>query len=174
MKYLALLLLLAIASPAEAGLFNTVELRTAKTEAQWLEVLHKAPVPQGYGSVSLKEIGLINKRINSVPYKSDHALYGKEDYWATPDEFFKHGGDCEDYCIAKYYALRKAGVPVEDMRIVIVRFRQAAHAILTVRLGQETFILDNNTNRIRKASVFTYKPVVSMNENGRFIHINKG
>lgn len=174
MKYLVLLILLAMASPAEAGLFNTVEFRTAKTEAKWMEVLHKAPVSQGHGFVSLKEIGLINKRINSVPYKSDRALYGKEDYWATPDEFFKHGGDCEDYCIAKYYALRKAGVPAEDMRLVIVQFRQVAHAILTVRLGQETFVLDNNTNRIRKASVVTYKPVVSMNESGRFVHINKG
>lgn len=174
MKYLALLILLAMASPAEAGLFNSIELKTAKTEAQWQKVLHKAPMPQGHGSVSLKEIGLINKRINSVPYKSDHALYGKEDYWATPDEFFKHGGDCEDYCIAKYYALREAGVPAEDMRLVIVQLRQASHAILTVKLGQETFVLDNNTNRIRKAKVVAYKPVVSMNESGRFVHINKG
>lgn len=174
MKYLALLLLLAMASPAEAGLFNTVEFRTAKAEAKWMEVLNKAPVPHGQRSVSLKEIGLLNKKINSVPYKSDHALYGKEDYWATPDEFFKRGGDCEDYCIAKYYALRQAGVPAEDMRLVVVRLKQAYHAILTVKLGRDTFVLDNNTNRIRKVGAVTYKPVVSMNENGRFIHIYKG
>lgn len=36
--------------------------------------------------------------LKKIPYKTDMELYGKEEYWARADEFWKHkGGDCEDY-----------------------------------------------------------------------------
>ena len=54
----------------------------------------------------LVKLSVINKFFNEVKYKSDIKNYNKSDYWATPFEFLaKDSGDCEDFVIAKYFAL---------------------------------------------------------------------
>ena len=55
----------------------------------------------------------------------------------TTDEvtdFFTRGGDCEDFAIAKYTALRALGVPEERLRVAIVHDdeKNLPHAILVV------------------------------------------
>ena len=53
---------------------------------------------------------------------SDQALYGEIDFWASPLATLGRGaGDCEDYAIAKFVALRLAGMSADDLRIVIMR-----------------------------------------------------
>jgi len=54
-------------------------------------------------------------------------------------------GDCEDYAIAKYAILRAAGVPAEDLRLLLVRDRAVSqdHAVLAVRDNGQWLILDN-------------------------------
>lgn len=38
--------------------------------------------------------------------------------WSSPDELRRSGrGDCEDFAIAKYFALLEAGIPVQRLRI---------------------------------------------------------
>ena len=53
--------------------------------------------------------------------------------------------DCEDYAIAKYVALREAGVAAADLRLMIVHDRalNADHAITAARVDGEWLILDN-------------------------------
>jgi predicted transglutaminase-like cysteine proteinase len=54
-------------------------------------------------------------------------------------------GDCEDYAIAKYIALRESGVPEEDLRLLFVhdaRVRED-HAVVTVHLEGRWLVLDN-------------------------------
>ena len=52
--------------------------------------------------------------------------------------------DCEDYAIAKYVALREAGVEAADLRFLLVRDRLAGdHAVLGVRYEGRWLILDN-------------------------------
>ena len=57
-------------------------------------------------------LGEINRAINlAIRPMSDLAQYGQIDVWSSPLVTFAHGaGDCEDYAIAKYVALRLAGV----------------------------------------------------------------
>jgi hypothetical protein len=53
---------------------------------------------------------------------SDLAQYGEIDVWSSPLVTFANGaGDCEDYAIAKFVALRLAGIAPEDLRIVVMR-----------------------------------------------------
>jgi predicted transglutaminase-like cysteine proteinase len=41
-----------------------------------------------------------------------------QDYWATPQETYARGaGDCEDFAIAKYFALLDAGLPAKQLRL---------------------------------------------------------
>ena len=46
--------------------------------------------------------------------------YGLEEYWATIEEFYEHGGgDCEDFAIAKYTRLLEISYPSKDMALMI-------------------------------------------------------
>ncbi len=88
----------------------------------------------------------INGFINKVPSKSDKNLYGKEEYWATPKEFFtKFAGDCEDYAFAKYFALKYFQWPEESLWVLLVfdKVHKTPHAVLAVRLDEKLYILDN-------------------------------
>lgn len=65
----------------------------------------------------------VNQALNHrIVYAEDQATWGRADHWATPDETRAQGaGDCEDYAIAKYFALRAVGVPAQQLRLVYVR-----------------------------------------------------
>jgi predicted transglutaminase-like cysteine proteinase len=64
----------------------------------------------------------VNRFFNRhVRWRSDAELWGQDDFWATPLQLLARGaGDCEDYAVAKYAALRAAGVPAERLRLVYV------------------------------------------------------
>lgn len=69
--------------------------------------------------VKLEEI---NNFFNSVPYGDDIDVWGEKDYWATPLEFLgKDKGDCEDYVIAKYFALLNLGIESKKLYFSYVK-----------------------------------------------------
>jgi len=92
-------------------------------------------------------IGEINRAINlAIRPTGDATRYPVADIWTTPLTTFASGtGDCEDYAIAKYVALREAGLAPEDLRIVIVRDAGSHqdHAVAAARVDGEWLILDN-------------------------------
>jgi predicted transglutaminase-like cysteine proteinase len=57
-------------------------------------------------------LGEINRAVNlSIKATSDWSQYGVDDFWSAPLATIEKGaGDCEDYAILKYLALREAGV----------------------------------------------------------------
>jgi transglutaminase-like putative cysteine protease len=69
------------------------------------------------------------------------------DVWSSPMATFASGrGDCEDYAIAKMFALRASGIAAEDLRFVVARTRGGdAHAVLAVRNDSQWIILDNRS-----------------------------
>lgn len=120
-----------------------------------------------------QQIETVNRYLNSVRYITDIRNWNVEDYWATPQQFFIHDGDCEDYAISKYMSLRALGYTVEELRIVVVEDLNLniGHAILAVYLGGESYILDNQLRRVVEHSVTRhYKPYYSMNENSWWLH----
>lgn len=92
-------------------------------------------------------LGETNRAINlAIHPMSDLAQYGQDDVWSSPLATFASGaGDCEDYAIAKFVALRLAGVPANDLRIVVVRdtMRGEGHAVAAARLDGHWLMLDN-------------------------------
>lgn len=92
-------------------------------------------------------LGEINRAINlAIRPTSDLAQYGEIDVWSSPlVTLAKGAGDCEDYAIAKYVALRDSGVAAEDMRILLVRDLAVRedHAVLAVRHAGRWMVLDN-------------------------------
>lgn len=109
----------------------------------------------------------VNGFFNQWPAGVDFDLWGEEDYWAAPWEFIDKGGDCEDYVIAKYYALKALGVPSKSMCIVIVDDFKAmiTHVVLVVMDGKNYYVLDNITDTIyRNGTAEKYVPVYFINE----------
>ena len=106
-----------------------------------------AIVAQGRALSGLVRIGVINRAVNlAIEPMSDMAQWGVPDRWSPPLETFTTGrGDCEDYAIAKYVALTAAGIPAQDVKLVIVRNTAANedHAIVAVRNGGDWIMLDN-------------------------------
>ena len=127
---------------------------------------------------------MVNGYFNQWSPKTDQAAWGVEEYWASPAEFIaKRGGDCEDYAIAKYFALRYLNIPAERLRIVIIRQRDEKgipdpnlHAVLAALSSQGAwFILDNNARPRDGITPHTqYKnrfvPLFSVNETGAWAH----
>lgn len=89
----------------------------------------------------------INDYFNQIVNDSDWVVWGEEDYWATPKELMKQGrGDCEDFAIAKYFALKTLGIDPSKMMILIVKVDGLSelHVVLGVKNTlTEIMILDN-------------------------------
>jgi len=107
---------------------------------------------------------------NRIPYFTDKAHWGIDDYWATPIETLgSNGGDCEDYSIGKYFTLKSLGIPIQKLRIVYVRARtrNEPHMVLAYypEPDADPFILENLTNQILPASKRTdLDPIFSFND----------
>lgn len=124
----------------------------------------------------LNKLKNVNDFFNKIKYKTDMRHWQKKDYWATPFEFMGTGaGDCEDYAIAKYFSLRKLGVPDEKLRITYVFYKkrnsryQQAHMVLTYfhKVNSTPIVLDNINKKLKLATKRKdLKPVYSFNAKG--------
>ncbi len=120
-----------------------------------------------------KMVSGVNEIVNRVPYINDSNIYGQSDYWATPVEFLKNGGDCEDFAITKYVALRALGIPEERMRILILQDLQKniPHAVLVVYTDNGAVLLDNQIKSVTSVDrISHYKPIFSINRDGWWLH----
>jgi predicted transglutaminase-like cysteine proteinase len=126
---------------------------------------------------------MVNGYFNQWLPKSDSSAWSTPEYWDTPREFIRHrGGDCEDYAIAKYFALRFLGFEEARMRMVIVRLWdeqgkavQQLHAVLAVHCDNTWFILDNNARPRDNIFPHTqyqgrFEALYSINESGAWLH----
>ena len=115
----------------------------------------------------------VQETLNRIRHVSDRDNWGVEDYWESPGEFMAKGGDCEDFAIAKFFALRQLGFGGEDLRLVIVRDQAMTqpHAVLAVRLDGTWLLLDSLRDAvIDAAEARNYRPVYSMNETSWWLH----
>jgi predicted transglutaminase-like cysteine proteinase len=114
--------------------------------------------------------GEINRAINlAIRSVSDEAQYGETDVWASPLATFSRGaGDCEDYAIAKFAALRLAGFAADDLRILIMRDGLGEdHAVAAARLDGRWLTLDNRRMAmIEDVDVRNYRPTFVMDRDG--------
>ncbi len=115
--------------------------------------------------------GEINRAINlAVRPVSDLAQYGAIDVWSSPLATFARGaGDCEDYAIAKFVALRQAGIPAEDVKLLILHdtLRGEDHAVAAARLDGHWLTLDNRRMAmVEDAQLRNYRPTFVIDRDG--------
>jgi len=103
----------------------------------------------GAGRGNRAKVGFINRAVDhAISPVSDNAQWGVPDRWSAPFETLRsRRGDCEDYAIVKYLALLEAGIPRDDVKIVILKtaFPHEHHAVVAVRVDDQWLILDNRT-----------------------------
>jgi predicted transglutaminase-like cysteine proteinase len=126
----------------------------------------------------------VNDFWNKLRYKRDIVHWKKNDYWATPFEFLGTGaGDCEDYAIAKYYSLKKLGVPDSKLRITYVKLKRSrtkyeeAHMVLTYyhKPDATPIVLDNVNKKLKLATKRPdLRPIYSFNATGLWQAKNRG
>ena len=122
----------------------------------------------------------VNEFFNALEFINDIDHWGKEDYWATPLQMLtSNGGDCEDFSIAKYFTLRRMGVPAERMRLTYVKALELdqAHMVLTYYSSSdaEPLILDNLVTEILPSSQRDdLLPVYSFNGSGLWLSKSHG
>jgi predicted transglutaminase-like cysteine proteinase len=123
----------------------------------------------------LAKIAFINAVINAlIDYEPDRSQWGVADQWTAPfvnkkGAFETGHGDCEDYALAKYVALRQAGVRSEDVRVVLVHDYavRVDHAILAVRHDKRWLILDNRWDKLVEDKELTqFKPLAVVDAGG--------
>lgn len=124
---------------------------------------------------SVRQLSLLNSYINeSAGYDRDAIAAGVADIWRAPLQFIGFKGDCEDYAIAKYYSLLALGYAEEDLRFVVVKdsSREIIHAVTSVKLQQQRYVLDSLRPVATKEIVLLhYHPLVSMTRDAHFTHL---
>ncbi len=157
----------------EAASYKACDAGSAKCPAQLREWRSKLGQ---WSTLSAKaKLIQVNRFANAaIDYTDDRKAFRSADYWATPLESLRGRGDCEDYVLLKYVSLRSLGFAEDQLRIVIVNDLMAGigHAVLSVKVKNENYILDNQDNRVlRHDSIMRYAPVYSVNAKGRWINI---
>jgi len=135
---------------------------------KWLDELDELK-----GKDRAVQLSEVNKLMNQADYVQDQVNWGVSDYWASPGEFIAKFGDCEDYAISKYMALKYLGWRAEDMRVVAVKDLnlKVGHAILAVYHDDRIDILDNQIKIVVDSrKIRHYEPVYSINEKAWWRH----
>jgi len=135
------------------------------------------------GKKIVRKLKVVNDFFNKIRYMSDQKVWHKKDYWASPFEFLGVGaGDCEDYAIAKYFALRAVGVPDKKLKITYVKLKsrnkkyEESHMVLNYynKPNSTPIVLDNVNKSLKLASKRKdLKPIYSFNASGLWAAQNK-
>jgi predicted transglutaminase-like cysteine proteinase len=140
---------------------------------QLLAIVDKSRAREGRA-----RLGEINRAINlAIRPMSDLAQHGEIDVWSSPLVTFTSGaGDCEDYAIAKFVALRLAGVSPDDLRIVIMHdtIHDEDHAVAAARLDGHWLTLDNRRMAmVEDAYVRNYQPLFVIDQYGVMQYVDE-
>jgi predicted transglutaminase-like cysteine proteinase len=127
------------------------------------------------GKNDFEKLLAVNDFVNQMRWVSDEYAWGKEDYWASPLEFLaRNMGDCEDYVIAKYFALRRAGIADDKLYFTYVKALglDKVHMVLSYYPSEKAIplVLDNINKKVLPGTHRTKLiPVYSFNAKSLFL-----
>jgi len=106
------------------------------------------------------KVEAVNVFFNHIPREHDNKVWGRKDYWATPDELLqRRRGDCEDVAIAKYFTLRKLGVADSRLRLAYGKIADLQRGIIEPHMvliylpeNARPLVLDSLNRNLRKVS----------------------
>ena len=119
--------------------------------AAWQEFVHATGSMQQVFGDNLKTLRQVNTFFNRIPFIDDRT------HWrGGAESVASNGADCEDFSIAKYFALKELGVPIQRLRITYVKAVRLNQAHMVLAYYPEPnavpLILDNLENDVRPAT----------------------
>ena len=123
----------------------------------------------------MEKLESVNSFFNQLEFVDDLYHWGKDDYWATPQEMLaSNGGDCEDFATAKYFTLRQLEIPDEKMRLTYVKALKLKqpHMVLNyyAEPNADPLVLDSLVKAILAASERPdLMPIYSFNGQGLWL-----
>ena len=84
-------------------------------------------------------------------------IWGVADYWETPSEVIaKQATDCEGFAIFKYWLARIAGIPDDElsMMVGIIGSTRQMHAVLIAGVADHGYVLDVRTPYVVDIATF--------------------
>lgn len=166
MKTLSLIpvLMLCACSSVSTPLSQPHKIDQAIPKFQHEETLYAHADKTKWHNFIAKETTLetVNAKINSITYKAE--LPGHS-YWKSPTELVHDGsGNCKDYALAKFHALKELGYDEHRLKITIVKDTAwRDHAILLV---DDSLMLDNENEKIVKREDSDYHFIFAVNNFG--------
>lgn len=106
------------------------------------------------GKTHWQQLKLVNNWVNNAMEQGeDLAIWHQEDFWASPIQALTKGAaDCEDYAITKYFFLREAGIPAQQLFLshVNYQYQAAPHMVLVFYNTKDDgyYVLDNIVEHI--------------------------
>lgn len=151
---------------------------------------HSVPMPElsrkvvAWRFMVPHEFGTLGDVHFTINRKVKYALEAK-DHWQTPDVTMEwKAGDCEDYAVAKYAALRDLGYEAEDLAVLVgyvIRYRRfgrllarrEAHAVLMINHEGQTLVSDNRYIRVKPLAFYLplFQPLYWCNEDGGGVYM---
>lgn len=126
----------------QGGMKGVAATLTQPEQVTWVALV--GSFPRMSASMQLM---VINKFFNERPWLKDATVYGMDDYWATPVEFMKNGGDCEEYALAKYLLLLDLGWPENALWLVFGETtnkpQREWHVVVAAKVDNTVLYLDN-------------------------------
>jgi len=110
----------------------------------WAAALQAQPIEARLQAINDRVLG-------RVAYVSDQIIWGRPNYWETPLEVVRQEAtDCEGFAILDMFLAAAAGIDRQDMAILVGRVpsRNMYHAVLLVRAGGESYVLDSRWRSI--------------------------
>ena len=153
-------------TPEEAVELDPGQQRVADWHALMRE---KRDIPE------MEKLESVNSFFNKLEFVDDLYHWGREDYWATPQEMLtSNGGDCEDFATAKYFTLRNLEVPDAKMRLTYVKSLKLKKPHMVLSFYQyptaEPLVLDSLVDDILFASQRPdLLPIYSFNGQGYWL-----
>jgi predicted transglutaminase-like cysteine proteinase len=129
-----------------------------------------AIVEEGRTHEGLARIGRINRAVNLAIRAVSTVSGAKPTKWTSPLETLAASvGDCKQYAVLKYAALRDLGFAPDDLRLIIltIRSQRRSHAVVAARHAGRWHILDNNTLQlIDSMNAGDYLPLFALDHRG--------
>lgn len=134
-----------------------------------------AIVNEGNGYEGLARIGRINRAVNLAIGAANTTAV--QSTWTSPLQTLAAGsGDCKQYSVLKYAALRSAGFAADDLRLVIARIKQPQnpetkpvdHALVAIRNDADWIVLDNRSLAMLESRqvLDQYLPLFALDDRG--------
>ena len=164
----------------ELSLLSRFESRYGKEAKARLEQLVDLLDSEISNESELVKLERVNEFFNRVPFIDDQTHWKIEDYWASPlEKLATNGGDCEDFSVAKYFALKKLGVAEAKLRLTYVKSipLNQAHMVMIYFPEPDAvpLVLDNLNPKILPANLRTdLIPVYSFNGGGLWLAKARG